>query len=122
MRGYSKANFANATIHERIVLAWLQERDNRWVSQHIWGHSLMDNWHPTHRVCIEVDGPDHQKKFRKEKDRRRDDSMSASNIKVLRVTNNEVDTGEAFCKMSELMGYEWRHEDFYRPIWKSPYE
>lgn len=122
MRRYARANFANATEHERVMVAWLVERDNRWTSQPVWGHSIMDCWHPIHRVCIEVDGKNHRGSKQMTKDAKRDSAMAKSNIKVLRVTNEQVDNGEAFCLASELMGYEWRADDFHRPMWSSPYE
>lgn len=121
MHRYARANFANATEQERVLSAWLQEHDGRWQSQHVWGHSIMDCWHPVHRVCIEVDGKSHRAAKQIAKDSKRDAAMAKSGIKVLRVTNEQVDSGEAFCLASELMGYEWRAEDFHRPIWSSPY-
>lgn len=122
MQRFARMNFANATEQERTVLAWLQEHDQDWQGQHVWGHSIMDCWHPRYRVCIEIDGPNHKHQKQAEKDRKRDAAMLAAGIRVLRVTNTQADTGEAMCLISELMGYEWRAEDFHRPIWVSPYE
>jgi very-short-patch-repair endonuclease len=119
MHKFARYNQANANIHERVLFAWLQERDPKWEAQHIWGYSIMDNWHPEHRVCIEVDGPYHNSTHRQKKDQIRDEAMRMAKIRVIRVTNQEVDSGLAYCKISEIMGYEWKVEDFYRPIWSN---
>lgn len=120
MQCYARMCHGGATIQERVLYAWLKERDPRWVPQHVWGYYVMDIWHPEHRVCIEVDGGYHNRKRQKEKDAVRDEAMRLARIKVLRVTNKDVDEGLAYCKCSELMGYEWSEEDFYRPIWSKP--
>jgi cyclase len=49
---------------------------------------ILDFYHPTLDICVEVDGSSHRTK--KGRDRRRDTRLQGEGVKTLRFTNNQV--------------------------------
>ena len=56
--------------------------------QHPLGRFILDFYCASQRLCIEVDGPVHER--RREQDAARDAYLSATGIRVLRFTNDQV--------------------------------
>ena len=64
----------------------------RFRQQHGFGPFVLDFYCPTLRLCVEVDGGVHQEESFKEKDEDRTVFLNENRIKVIRVTNDEVET------------------------------
>ena len=64
----------------------------RFRQQHGFGPFVLDFYCPTLRLCVEVDGGVHQEESVKEKDEDRTVFLNENRIKVIRVTNDEVET------------------------------
>jgi len=64
----------------------------RFRQQHGFGPFVLDFYCPALRLCVEVDGGVHQEESVKEKDEDRTVFLNENRIKVIRVTNDEVET------------------------------
>ena len=80
----------NPTPDEAEMWQYLRDgkRQFKFRRQHAIGRFVLDFYCPEKRLCIEVDGPIHERQ--RERDAERDAFLAAAGIRVLRVTNLEV--------------------------------
>lgn len=64
----------------------------RFVRQHVIGHYIVDFCAPSAGLIVELDGSQHYRSSVLEKDRQRDAALRRSGWRVLRFTNQDVDT------------------------------
>lgn len=64
----------------------------RFRQQHGFGPYVLDFYCPALRLCIEVDGGVHIEQIVKEKDEDRTEFLNKNRIKVIRFTNEEIET------------------------------
>lgn len=86
----AKAMRKAPTPEEEMMWEVLRDtkRKYRFRRQHAIGRFILDFYCPAKRLCIEVDGPIHERK--REHDAERDAFLAAAGIRTLRITNREV--------------------------------
>ena len=79
-----------ATLPERILWAALRRKQSglRFRHQHPAGSYILDFYCPSARLCVEVDGAQHD--LTAEHDRRRDNWLHQQGIRVIRVSAKDV--------------------------------
>jgi very-short-patch-repair endonuclease len=97
---YPAARGVPRTDHEKAVAAVLTTKD--WASGHRWNHRLhldmlnppyvVDLFFEAERCIVEIDGDDHRRMPKFERDRRRDVDLQTAGYAVLRFTNDQVST------------------------------
>ena len=86
----AKAMRKAPTPEEEMMWEVLRDtkRQFRFRRQHAVGRFILDFYCPAKRLCIEVDGPIHERQ--RERDAERDAYLASAGIRVLRITNREV--------------------------------
>ena len=81
------------TLPENKPWAMLREKRSglRFRRQHPIGVYILDFYAPSAKLCIEIDGPSHDRPDRIEHDRRRDAWLADQGIEVLHVKARDVE-------------------------------
>jgi very-short-patch-repair endonuclease len=97
---YPAARGVPHTDHEKAVATILATKD--WARGHRWNHRLhldvlnppyvVDLFFESERCIVEIDGDDHRRMPKFERDRRRDVDLQTAGYAVLRFTNDQVST------------------------------
>jgi len=97
---YPAARGVPHTDHEKAVAAVLVTQE--WARDHRWNHRLhldvlnppyvVDLFFEAERCIVEIDGDDHRRMPKFERDRRRDIDLQTAGYAVLRFTNDQVST------------------------------
>ena len=92
---------ATATLPEGISATMLARFDDRPVRQAFFmirkRSYFLDFFFPKHMIAVEIDGSSH--KYRREKDRRRDNDFRSIGIRTIRISNKDVMNGHLLDKL-----------------------
>ncbi len=82
-----------ATVSETLLWKFLRNRNlagRKFHRQHSAGSFILDFYCPSERLAIELDGASHLTEDASARDKRKDEFLRQSEIRVLRFTDNEV--------------------------------